>query len=390
MSEKYDVIVVGLGAIGSASLYQLSKTGARVLGIDQFEPPHLMGSSHGETRITRLAIGEGAAYTPLALRSLKIWKEIENALSIEELYTRTGLIVISSPTTKARVHVDDFMNTTVATAKEFGIEHEIMNTDEIQNRFPMLNVGNGETGYFESAAGFLRPERCIEANLQLAKRYGARLLTNTKVIEYSQREVIEVRTESDSFQGEKLLLCTGPWLKELVTNCSDIFKVYRQVLYWFDISESYETYREGKFPVFIWEPHCTDLGIYGFPAVDGADGGIKISAEIFDQELIDPTEIDRTVSKEEISRMYEECVKPLFKGIGSECIKSSVCLYTMTEDAGFVVDETESNPNIWFASPCSGHGFKHSAALGEAIAQKLLEGKSSIDLSYFSLSRYCR
>ena len=141
-------------------------------------------------------------------------------------------------------------------------------------------------------------------------------------------------------------------------------------------------------PVFIWEPQGVPYGIYGFPAVDGPDGGLKVAAEIFDHSIDGPDSLDRVVSAQETEHMYENYVKPLFKGISGKCLRSSVCMYTTTDDAGFVVDKVPGAERVWFASPCSGHGFKHSAAIGEAMAQLVVDGKSEIDLSGLSLGRF--
>src|SRR6266404_472072 len=170
--DKYEVLVLGLGAMGSAATFQLAKRGRKVLGIDQFTPPHAFGSSHGETRITRLAIGEGEHYTPLVLRSHELWREIENETGTD-LLTVTGGLVISSIARTAMLHVDQFFSNTVAAAEKYRIPHQILSAAEIRKRFPQFRVRDDERGYYEPDAGFLRPEACIAAQLQLARKYGA-------------------------------------------------------------------------------------------------------------------------------------------------------------------------------------------------------------------------
>lgn len=155
--DTYDAVILGLGAMGSAAAYQLAKRKARVLGLDQFAPPHALGSSHGDTRITRLAIGEGTHYTPLALRSHEIWREIEGETGAD-LLTVTGGLIVSSAASTARVHVADFFANTVAAAQKHGIAHELLESGDIRRRFPQFHIRDGEIGYYEAQAGFLRPK----------------------------------------------------------------------------------------------------------------------------------------------------------------------------------------------------------------------------------------
>ncbi len=157
--EKFDVIVVGLGAMGSAAMYQLAKRGSRVLGIDQFSPPHTRGSTHGETRITRQAIGEGEEYVPLVLRSNEIWREIERETG-EILFTANGGLIIGDlQATNGNHGSKNFLLQTIAAAKVHGIAHEILDCDALKRRFPQFHFKGNETGYYEPGAGFLRPVR---------------------------------------------------------------------------------------------------------------------------------------------------------------------------------------------------------------------------------------
>lgn len=385
---NFDVIVIGLGAIGSATVNHLVELGVKTLGIDQFNPPHNKGSSHGETRITRQASGEGSHLTALALRSIAIWQELEERFSMSGLFTRTGLLAISSPRSKARVHVDDFFLSTVAAARENGIEHEVLDAALLGDRFKQLKTKPDEVGYYEPGAGFLKPESCIEANLKAANASGACLNMQEKVLSIKYGRIIEVQTDHDLYRSEKLIVSSGAWVNELLPELSQHFKIYRQVLYWFDVEKYYDRFEPGKFPVFIWEPTGVPWGIYGFPAIDGAGGGIKIAAEYLDATIDSPEQLDRKVSAQEEAHMYENYVEPFFDGIGRKCLKSSVCMYTVSPDSGFVVDNVPGEDNIWIASACSGHGFKHSAALGETLAETVISGSSEISLEPFKINRF--
>src|SRR5690348_17172981 len=176
----YDVAIAGLGAIGSAALLQLARRGARVIGFDQFDPPHAFGSSGGDTRVTRLAIGEGDHLTPLVMRSHDLWRQIEKETGAD-LLSQVGGLIISSDLNAAETHVQGFFNNTIAAAEKFGIPHQMLNAREIRVRYPQLNVGADEQGYFEPSAGFVRPEACIGAQLALAKMLGAEMHPNEPV-----------------------------------------------------------------------------------------------------------------------------------------------------------------------------------------------------------------
>jgi sarcosine oxidase len=384
---KYDVIVVGLGAMGSATTYQLAKRGAHVLGIDRHAPPHTLGSSHGGTRITRLAIGEGAHYTPLVKRSHEIWREIEYATGANLLCTNGGLI-ISSKENAAVTHVKGFFQNTVDAARKYDVPHELLDAAEIRRRYPMLKVRDEEFGYFEPSAGFVRPESCVHAQLELAKKHEAVLHTGEIVQSFEPRpDGVRVVTDKGSYEAGRMILAAGAWAPELLgPELASLFRIYRQVLYWFQ-PNNIGAYRPDRFPIFIWELPNSRQGIYGFPAIDGATGGMKIATEAF-EIATDPHAASREVSPAEIAEMYDRYVAPFFPDMSPVCVKTAVCLYTVTPDFGFVIDQHPGSERVMVASPCSGHGFKHSAAIGEALADWALKSGSRHDLSPFGLGRF--
>ena len=389
MATEYDAIVLGLGAMGSATLYQLAKRGKHVLGLDQYAPPHTLGSTHGDTRITRQAIGEGAEYVPLTLRSYELWREIEQ-LTGQDLLTITGGLIMASQSGPDPMHgAESFLKTTIATAEQFGIAHSILETDQIRQRFPQFRLIGDEIGYYEENAGFLRPERCIEAQLALAARFGAAIQTGEQVLAYetdATNSSVTVRTARGRYTAEKLVIAAGPWIGSLIEDTYvRCFTVYRQVLYWFGLKGPIEPFLPGRFPIFIWaRPNSS---IYGFPAIDGPAGGIKIATEDYTKATT-PNTVDRAVSSAEIRAMYEQHIASSFPDVGDTCVKAISCLYTATPDEGFVLDRHPEHPQVIIASPCSGHGFKHSAAIGETLAELVIDGKSRIDISRFSLRRF--
>jgi sarcosine oxidase len=384
-----DVVIVGLGAVGSAALYQSARLGAKVIGVDRFSPPHDQGSSHGETRITRQAIGEGREFVPLVLRSNDIWEDLEAATG-RSLMTRCGGLVLATPGIAGSHHgSSSFLQDTVEAAEIFEIRHERLSANEIRRRFPQFHLTSDEEGYFEPGAGFLRPEACIETQLEQARRLGAKTLTSETVLEVkSDGGTVLVTTDRAQYAAAKVILTAGPWIARfLPPEYAGHFTVYRQTLCWFGLARDPEQYSPERFPVFIWitGSRVQDM-LYGFPAIDGAAGGVKVATESYDS-TVDPDNVVREVTGDSIAAMHDEYVALRFPDFSDRCLRTATCLYTVTPDAKFVIDYADSAKNVVFASACSGHGFKHSAAVGEALAQVALALPPTLDLSAFRWKR---
>ncbi|MBA3943289.1 MAG: N-methyl-L-tryptophan oxidase [Herpetosiphonaceae bacterium] len=378
--------------MGSAAVYQLAKRGCRVLGLDRFSPPHTYGSIHGDSRITRRAVVEGEAYIPLVLRSHELWREIEQATG-QSLLTITGGLIMSGPERTAAWHgATGFLNNTIALAQKYGIAHELLSTAEIRRRFGSFILQGNETGYFEPGAGFLRPERCVAAQIALARQLGAAVQLNERVLEITPAasgDVGSVRTVRGSYTAEQIIISAGAWLPEfLAPSYARSFQIFRQVVSWFELPAEIAPYLPDNFPIYIWifGDGPDDL-IYGFPAIDGPHGGIKVGTEHY-HDLTTAETSDRTVTTPELEHIYHHAVAPHLRGIGPRAIKSVSCLYTVTPDHGFVIDRLPHFPNVIIASPCSGHGFKHSAAVGEILAELVTTGTSTIDISSFQFARF--
>jgi sarcosine oxidase len=321
-----------------------------------------------------------------------LWREIEAATGKTILQTTGGLIIAAS-TARTPIHGSNgFLEQTIRCAKKFGIGHSLLDTNQIRSRFPQFNLMGGEQGYYEPMMGFLRPELCIESQLLLAEKHGAEIRKNQKVLELipASREV-RIRTSAGHYTAEKVVVSAGSWItqlleQEFVRN----FKVYRQVLYWFGVKDSIQPYLPERFPVFIWEfgKHQDDF-IYGFPAIDGLRGGVKVASEQHAFHT-NPDIVDREVGDEEIDAMYRDYVRDRLPGLTSECVKATACLYTSTADSGFVIDFHPLHPNVLIVSPCSGHGFKHSAAIGEVVADLAITGQSRMDISKFKMDRFAK
>ncbi|MGA9700726.1 N-methyl-L-tryptophan oxidase [Pseudomonas sp.] len=385
--ERYESLVIGLGAMGAATVYQLAKAGVNVAGIDRHHPPHTFGSSHGDTRITRLSVGEGAQYVPIVRNSHRIWRELE-AASGQALFEQSGLLVLSDYDDFDPSDAADFTVRTLGLAHTYGIEHEVLDAAQIRQRFPQFaQVADNAIGYYEPGGGFVRPERCIEVQLRLAAQLGATLYKGETVTDIrSDEHGVTVTTDQRTLQADKLVVSAGNWAGGLLGAPFDrLLSVYRQQLFWFALEP--EADLVGKSPTYILT-HGKDEGdaSYGFPALPG-EGSLKIATAQY-HTTSTPETLDRTISPAQEREMYEQQVQGRIAGVTAQVVKSAVCAYTVTPDHHFIIDQHPTLQHTLVVSPCSGHGFKHSAALGEAFAQWCMHGESELDLSSFSLKRF--
>jgi sarcosine oxidase len=386
VQKSFDVIVLGLGAVGSAVLYQLSKRGVKALGIDRFRPPHAFGSSHGDTRITRLALGEGPQYFPFARRSHEVWRELEAATG-RTLLREVGGLIFGSTTRCGQAHgAANFLQTTIDVARQHGIPHEVLESAELRRRFPQFHFRDDERGCLEHTAGYVHPEECIAAQLEMAERLDAQVNTNERVLHWNARGgAVEVQTDRGQYSAAQLIIAAGAWSPGFLPKLSEAARVYRQVLFWFEPEGPFESFMPERMPVYIRVPDAGTNMFYGFPAIDGPGGGLKIAGEQFDQTTL-PDQTRTEVGAEEVASMHAVAAPHL--KISARCVRTVVCKYTVTPDYHFIIDHAPETERVWFASACSGHGFKHSAAVGEALAEVVTTGSTQFDLSSFGAARF--
>jgi sarcosine oxidase len=391
-TESCDVLVIGLGAMGAATVYQLAKRGVKVKGVDQFTPPHTRGSTHGETRITRAAIGEGLQFVPLAMRSHQLWREIEHE-SGETLFNACGGLILARAGRESWMHDQrDFLGNTFRAAEAFGIAHERLSARDIAARFPQFVLQGDEYAYFEPGAGYLAPEACVRAQLQLAAQYSADLSYGEKVIcltSAGKQTIVE--TDRARYTPGTTIVTAGPWVPTLLPTLAARLTIRRQVLYWFErevsnvSADSILSYRADNFPIFIWHWGAGEDDVfYGFPQIDDANN-IKVASE---QRALftTPEAVDRIVSQTEITEMYANHIAGKLRGISARCVKAATCLYTNAPAANFIIDRLPDAPDTIVVSACSGHGFKHSAAIGEAVATMAISRATPKVLTPFALN----
>ncbi len=392
----YDLIVVGLGAMGSAVVYHAAMQGLRVLGIDRYDPPHCLGSTKAETRITRLAVGEGPQYLPFVKRSHEIWRDLEAKTGVELLH-ECGGVIITKQVSIAGQRWEDFVTQTSAIAAAGGIPFEVLTPQDVRARHPWIVIDDDQKVGFEPTAGLVMVENCVEVQLRLAFECGATIRTDEEVltIDPDQRGVT-ISTSEATYRSNDVVLSTGPWIRELAApEHAQQLTVTRQVVYWFEV-EDLSQFTTDVIPYVMWIAERDEDYIGFFPMPPGGTPAVKILGEQF-LETTDPKTVDRTVSSTEIDTFYDQHVAPIFTGVTRRCLRAEVCLYVNTPDDHFLIDIDPRSDRITVMSPCSGHGFKHSTALGEAVAQRIASGRaagggfadgSSVnDLSPFRLGR---
>jgi sarcosine oxidase len=381
VSDKYDIVVVGLGAMGAAVAYHAAQLGLSVLGIDRFAPPHDLGSTHAETRISRLAVGEGPQYPPFVARSHELWREFE-AKTGESLLHQCGGYIFTEPV-QGGERWNDFVTATADIAASAGIEYVEMHPSEVRASHPRILLSDDAKAGFEPTGALIMCERAIAVQIDLARQLGATIRTDERVIAIEPRDGgVEVSTATDTFRCDHAVLATGPWLPDFAApEHAELLTVTRQVVYWFEVDDL-DQFRSENFPFVMWVGETDQDYVSFFPMPPGGIQALKILSEQF----LDSTtaeEVDRTVSAEEIAEFHARLVAPKLAGVSANCVKTLVCLYTNTPDDHFLIDADPRSDRITVMSPCSGHGFKHSAALGEAVAQHIATGTSALDLTPF-------
>ncbi|QYN22805.1 N-methyl-L-tryptophan oxidase [Amycolatopsis sp. DSM 110486] len=370
----YDVIVIGLGGMGSAAAYRLAQRGQRVIGIDQFAPVHNLGSSHGGSRITRQAYLEGPDYVPLLLRAHELWDEVERDTG-RHLFTRCGGLMAGSPDSRT-------ITGSVLSAEKFDIPHELLDAPEIRRRFPTMAPRDDEVALYEPGAGFVSPEGSVAAHLQLAARHGAELHHEEQVFTWSTSESgVRVGTASSYYTASRLVLCPGAWAPSLLADLGVDFEVQRQVQYWFEPADA-AAFAAERHPVYLWE---TEQGeqFYGFPA--HSPQGVKVASHLAGTPCTADT-IDRRVHDEEV-RAVTDLVGSRLPALGA-FRRAATCLYTNTPDEDFVIARHPAHPRVVVACGFSGHGFKFVPVVGEIVADLIVDGSTTHPIALFDPARF--
>jgi sarcosine oxidase len=385
----YDAVVLGCGGVGSAALMQLARRGVRVLGLDRFPPAHDRGSSHGRTRMIRQAYFEHPDYVPLVLRAYELWAELEAATG-RKLYEETGLLEVGPPAASGGVVVPGVL----ASARLHKLDVDELTAAECERRFPGFRVPETMVGVFERKAGFLHVEPCVRSHLEQAVQHGAELRTDEAV--RSWRAVpatsgtaphVVVETDRGRYEAARLVVTAGAWAGELLSDLGVPLVVRRKPQYWFrPATDDYLLERWA--PAFLYETVADGKPagcFYGFPVTGPV--GLKCAEHSGGRTLTNPLENPTAIDEADLARVRAFLAEYL-PGITPALNDHAPCMYTMSPDENFIVDRHPQHENIVFAAGLSGHGFKFTSVLGEALADLAFEGTSRLSLEFLRIARF--
>lgn len=373
----YDVLVVGLGAVGSATTYELASRGASVIGVDAFAPPHTLGSTHGKSRIIREAYFEHPSYVPLVQRAFARWAALQ-AASGEQLYRQTGGLSIGRPDSTLVAGV-------LRSAREHGLDVETLDRDAVRDRYPAFALEPDMIGVVERNAGMLAPEACIRACLGLAASSGAELVTGEGVSQIERRGGgFLATTPHRTIEARRVVLCAGAWNRDLfaMLGIEIPLVVMRQTMHWLAPVGDANVRAPAMFPVTLID-HGEDRVFYAMP-----DTGDGVKAAIHHEGSATAAgDVDRAIRASDTAPVTE-LAERFIPDVAGPIVESVVCLYTNTPDHDFAIGIPSAAPGVVVVSACSGHGFKFACAIGEAAAQLALEQPLNADLSHFDVDRF--
>ena len=375
--HRYDVIVIGLGAMGGAAAYHCAKRGARVLGLDANAQHHTLGSSHGVTRAFRETYFESPNYVPLAQRSYELWRELEAAAEVP-LLSLSGAIYVAPAQ-------HPLLGGVRLAAEQHGLEIENLTQDEMTARFAGFVLPEGWEGVFEARGGVLQAEDCLRAHTDLARRHGAELRFNCPARSWRQTVAggIEVGLDTGTVGADAVILTLGPWACEGLRDLSLPLSGRRIPVVHFEPARP-ALYDPTAFSVYFW---ATPGGIFaGFPHFDGE--GIKIMRHDAG-DVCTPDTVRREVTQADIRELaaFADNYMPHANG---GVRKSLVCLYTMTPDHHFVIDRHPGYRSLAYAAGFSGHGFKFAPVVGEILADLVLANRTAQPIAFLSASRFSK
>lgn len=375
----YDAIVIGVGGMGSATLYHLAKRGLSVLGIEQFGIPHDMGSSHGLTRIIRLAYYEDSSYVPLLHRTYELWNTLEQE-SGEKLFYQTGSIDMGSEDS-------DVFAGSLHSCIEHNLEHEVLNSQQLRERFPGYRMPSHIRAVFQPQGGLLVPESCITAHVDVAQKHGAIVHTGERVQgwEILNDGRVQVTTDKGTYTTEKLVICGGAWAYKLVPELTNKAVPERQVLIWLETKKP-DWFTPEHFPV--WNATVEEGRYYGFPEFNpsGETPGMKYGRWHHREEICDPDSVGRNVYPEDEMLLRQFGEKYFPDGAG-KTLAMKACMFTNTPDEHWIMQTLPDAPQVSIAAGFSGHGFKMVSVIGEIMADLAQMGQTNHDISLHQLSR---
>jgi sarcosine oxidase len=372
---RSDIAIVGLGAMGAATAYELSKHDVSVISFEQFAIGHINGSSHGESRIIRQACFEHPSYAPLSLRAYELLAELETRTGQRHSVLCGGLMIGQADSAPVAG--------SLKTARQHNLKYEVFDAREVHARFPALNVPDGQVAFFEAKAGAAFPEKLLESWTRLAEASGVQMRLQHRVtaVEPHNSKVI-IRGEGFAFEADQAIVTVGPWLDQVFPELSSYLSVERIVQHWFSPHDM-RAFLPDRFPIFYWDVGPYQL--YGFPSVDPSRKRVKVGLDD-DRYVCRPDSVAREVTRDEIARL-DNALGPNIPALqGSHC-GSEPCLWTVSRDRNPIIGRHPLHERVLIAGGCSGRGFKFAPVIGEILAQLALFGATTHDIELFAPER---
>lgn len=382
MAQHYDVIVVGVGAMGSSACYHLARRGVKVLGLEQFDIPHSLGSSGGHSRMIRLAYYEHADYVPLLRRAYELWDEIE-ATSGQKLLYITGGVYMGRP------H-EPFVAASLAAAQQHNLPHEMLDHWALSQRYPQFRVPDSFAAFYEKKAGLLLSEKAVATHAEWAMRHGAEIHGREDVVDWSSvANGVTVTTDHGEYRARHLVFTAGAWTSRIVADLGVKLKVTRQVMGWTWPRDPRNPRKLDQFALGTlpcWAVQNDDGSLhYGMPMLPDIPG-IKV-AHHWHGPATDPLTINRNPTAEDEAD-FRGAIQRYLPGADGPLLSMRVCMYTCTPDSHFIVDHLPGKPNVTLAAGFSGHGFKFASVMGEALADLATHGRSELPIGFLGLNRF--
>lgn len=381
--RNFDVIVLGVGSMGSATCYHLAQRGHKVLGLEQFDIPHELGSHAGQSRIIRKAYFELSDYVPLLERAYQNWKALEEQTGTQ-IYFRTGLVYFGKPS-------DPLMKGVHESADKYKIKVNSLTSAETSKKYPQFNIPSDYEKLEEPDAGFVTPERSILLFTEQALMKGASIHTKEKVIKWKRSEgTIAVKTDKASYTCKKLVITAGPWAGKMIPGFATNLKVTRQMLAWVK-PKKWDNFVLGQFPCWIISEHGKPGSVYGFPILPvgkfGGPGGLKL-AHHYQGAVSDPDTISRIPTPEDEAILVDALNTFIPEGYSATLVMKT-CMYTNTPDENFVLDFLPGfDEDVAIATGFSGHGFKFASVVGEIMADLSMNGKTTLPIGFLNAGRF--
>jgi sarcosine oxidase len=373
---EYDVIVAGVGGMGSATVAELAARGARVLGLERAGVPNDGGSSHGVNRIIRLAYAEDPRYVPLLRRAYARWRALESQLGETILVTTGGLDV-------GRADSETVVGA-LASARQHGLAHELLGAAEVRSRFPGLALPDELMAVYQPDGGFVLSERAIAGYARLALEAGAEIHGHEPVVAWEAgASGVVVRTDVAQYRARKLVVSAGAWVGKLIGSLASVAVPERQVLLWAGTRQP-ALFTPQALPIFILD---VDEGLfYGFP--EYGIPGLKIGRMHHRRQVVDPDDWDRSLIEPEDEPLLRAALSRYLPQADGPALSLKTCMFTNTPDEHFIVDTLPGDPSVTVVSPCSGHGFKFASVIGEIAADLALDGGTDHDIEMFRIDRF--